>query len=217
MKENPYELLYMFRLGDRYAEKSIYSIYKPFVDMIVRSFLKKHEYLKSYEDDLIQECMISVFVAVKRYRQDKDSAFRTFLTLIVKRKLYLKVRWYQNYLFADGQFVTEWDDDITDSLQRSELTTKYRMYEPEYYLQYRIAEENLLNSFSYMTKQEKQVLALWDKGKTYKQAADTLGCTSKQYETKLRNIRSSLYRSLDPEGYSRKRKKQTFREGKQGK
>ena len=197
MKENPYELLYMYRIGDHYAENRLYYLYKPYVDMVVRGFLKKNEYLRSYEEDLIQECMIAVFTAVKRYRKDKDSSFRTFVSLIVKRKLYLKAKWYQSCMFADGKFVTEWNDEYSGSLESGDMLERYRMYEPEYYLKYRIAEENLMNSFSYMTEQDRRVLALWDTGRTYRQAAETLGCTSKQYETKLRNVRRNLYRSLD--------------------
>ena len=52
MKENPYELLYMYRMGDRYAEKRLYTIYKPYAEMVVRTFLKKNEYLRGYEEDL---------------------------------------------------------------------------------------------------------------------------------------------------------------------
>ena len=54
MKENPYELLYMYRMGDRYAEKRLYTIYKPYAEMVVRTFLKKNEYLRGYEEDLSQ-------------------------------------------------------------------------------------------------------------------------------------------------------------------
>ena len=86
MKENPYELLYMYRMGDRYAEKRLYTIYKPYAEMVVRTFLKKNEYLRGYEEDLSQECMIAVFTAVKRYRQDKDSSFRIALCQRARRK-----------------------------------------------------------------------------------------------------------------------------------
>lgn len=218
MKENPYELLYMYRMGDRYAEKRLYTIYKPYAEMVVRTFLKKNEYLRGYEEDLSQECMIAVFTAVKRYRQDKDSSFRTFVNVLVKRRLFQKAKWYRNSLFAEGKIVTEWDDEITESLQRSELTQKYRMYEPEYYLKYRIAEENLMNSFSYMSKQDRKVLALWDTGKSYVEAAESLGCTSKQYETRLRSLRKSIYRSVDARRFRLKKKKRvTENDGKQEK
>ena len=66
--ENPYELLYMIRTGDAYAENELYRTYHGLVVHLVDKLICTNRLLQMYREDLIQEGMIGIMEAVENYR-----------------------------------------------------------------------------------------------------------------------------------------------------
>lgn len=78
------QLIDMMRSGDEMVEEYLLNKYKSLVRKKARAM-----YLIGGEtDDLIQEGMLGLFRAVRDYRQEKDTSFRTFAALCIERQLY---------------------------------------------------------------------------------------------------------------------------------
>lgn len=74
----------VIREGDTEAVDFILEKYKN----LVRQKARKLFLIGGDQDDLIQEGMIGLYKAIRDYRMDKESSFRTFADLCVSRQIY---------------------------------------------------------------------------------------------------------------------------------
>ena len=78
------ELLHMQQQGESGIMDYLIEKYKP----MVRQKARVLYLVGGDQDDLIQEGMIGLFKAVRDYRADKDTSFKTFAQLCVDRQIY---------------------------------------------------------------------------------------------------------------------------------
>lgn len=83
---NMNELLYLVHCGNRYALMELYGYYFTVLKKIA---IKKYKYLpRGIEyDDLAQAGMISLEQVMKNYREDRGSAFNTYVGVCLNRRL----------------------------------------------------------------------------------------------------------------------------------
>lgn len=85
MKE---KLLQEAQVGNEEAIEQLFSIYKPLVNKIARSY-----FLTGGDvEDLVQEGMIGLFKAIKNFKEDKNASFKTFATTCIKNQIQSAVR-----------------------------------------------------------------------------------------------------------------------------
>ena len=85
MKE---KLLQEAQIGNEEAIEQLFSIYKPLVNKIARSY-----FLTGGDvEDLVQEGMIGLFKAIKNFKGDKNASFKTFATTCIKNQIQSAVR-----------------------------------------------------------------------------------------------------------------------------
>ena len=82
------KLLQEAQIGNEEAIEQLFSIYKPLVNKIARSY-----FLTGGDvEDLVQEGMIGLFKAIKNFKGDKNASFKTFATTCIKNQIQSAVR-----------------------------------------------------------------------------------------------------------------------------
>lgn len=82
------KLLQKAQVGNEEAIEQLFSIYKPLVNKIARSY-----FLTGGDvEDLVQEGMIGLFKAIKNFKEDKNASFKTFATTCIKNQIQSAVR-----------------------------------------------------------------------------------------------------------------------------
>ena len=81
------ELIQRIRSGEQQPEDYLLEKYKPLVRRCARPL-----YLAGGDqEDLLQEGMLGLFHAIREYRFDRDSLFRTFAEICISRQMYSAV------------------------------------------------------------------------------------------------------------------------------
>jgi RNA polymerase sigma factor, sigma-70 family len=195
------ELCEKAKEGDGKAENYLLNKYKN----MVRSKAKTLYLLGGDREDLIQEGMIGLFMAVRDFDKTKNTSFSTFANLVCERRMYNAIKAGQagkniplnTYisLYA-GQAEGENSDDI-------KLINNLRAnshLEPEGFV---IDKENtifLLEKLSeVLSKLEEEVLDLYLSGKDYKEIAEMLERSPKSIDNALGRIKTKFKTVIDSE------------------
>ena len=190
---NPYELLYMIRTGDPYAEKELYESYKGFIIDIVDSIIHNDQRLMIYRDDLIQDGQIAMVDAVDYYREDRDAGFNTFLNVVVKhavnRALYKK---YIRESIVQLHKTTSYED-LND---RSLFSCQHSLMDPVYHLHMHEAEDCLWKTVEGMNRKEKAVFYSVVRQEPCGYAAERLQMSYSAYANKKMRVRKKLREAL---------------------
>lgn len=198
--ENPYELLYMTRMKDPYAENALLRQYEPIIRHLQKQLSAMHYDVNVSEEELRQEGRISFFHAVKTYRADKCASFYTYCTVVVRRGMNTCLRHYGcgKYLRA-GDFVYMSAANGSGISVADTLRAGIGMSDPEYRQAYMQAAARLQQIMHDMKEQEKRVLALWQNDVSYDEGAKILGLSRKGYDAALQRLRRKL-RTILTEG-----------------
>lgn len=152
-------------------------------------------------DDLIQEGMIALYKAIRKFDPDRESSFVRFATLCIERQLYnvikganrLKNTPLNSYISLYSPLGGEQETDDTaretlaDTLQPAELMN------PEDIL---IDRENVTNLEQTLEDRlsvfEKEVVNLYVDGQNYAQIAKRLGKSPKSVDNALQRVKKKL-------------------------
>ena len=186
------ELLIKAQQGDDEAMLSLLEGHRPLIKRLVR-----HYYIKGAErEDLIQEGMIALFQAIKKYNVESNTAFTTFLNVVVKNRISsviestkrLKNQPLNNAIFYSETVGDHSQEPLTlfDQLSTSEE-------EPEALV---IQHEETKEIVDFIKKQfssfERTVLAYHLLGYSSEQIALKLNRTVKAVENALQRARKKL-------------------------
>ena len=147
-------------------------------------------------DDLIQEGMIGLFKAIRDFRQERDTTFRTFASLCVDRQLYTAV---QNSLRQKhlplNSYVSLNQDGPEESLEG------VHMESPEDILIRREQDIALLQELEeILTPMERRVLSLYLSGDSYQEIAGIIGRTPKSVDNALHRVRRKVRERMALDG-----------------
>ena len=172
---------------------------------LVRGKAKTLYLLGGDREDLIQEGMIGLFIAVRDFDKSKNALFSTFANLVCERRMYNAIKAGQagknlplnTYisLYA-GQSTGEDEDDIKliNNLRASSL------FEPEGFV---VDKENtifLLERLSEsLSKLEEDVLDLYLSGKDYVEIAEALERSPKSIDNALVRIKAKFKNIIESE------------------
>lgn len=192
--ENPYELIYMSRMGDENAQTTLFLQCEGLLNMLVNQTIQRYPCVRHYRDDLLQEARISLFKAIQSYQEGKNASFKTFVGLVVKRRIWNVVRnlmvEFQHKGF-DGVSLDDEEINYYEILEQSN-----RMAEPEYYMQYQTAANELEKEISLLNEEEKDVLACWMANESYRSASEKLGLSEKQYDGRLQRVKKRIKEAI---------------------
>ena len=189
MRDNPYELMYMNRMGDGYAQRALYEQFHNLIGFCVNRF--PHWYAQRYEDEMFALGLRALQEAVNTYRFDRQASLATFATRVITHRLSKFVKSLQN-----AQMETVSLDAILKGRENfighECIGEPAGMKEPEYALHYEQALASLAESVRQMSVKEKRVMACWQRSLTYAQGAQLLGMTGKAYDCTLQRVRSKV-------------------------
>ena len=193
MDYNPYELIYMSRTGDQFAVQALFDFYGPYLGTLVNSALSSYPALRTYYDDIKQEAMISLFDAVETYREDMNTSFKSFLSLVARRRIRNVIRSYMP-AYRNGLC----SNISLDSMVNEEETyydvipQRNMLNEPDYYTAYNDAADRLRQCVASFNETEYEVYRSIYRGDTYASAAERLNCTPKSYDGKVQRVKKKL-------------------------
>ena len=179
--ENPYELIYMSRMGDEYAQTTLFLQYEGLLNALVNQ-------------TLLQEARISLFQAINQYQESKSASFKTFVCLVVKRRIWNVVR----------DILVEYQHKGFDSISLDDQEVNYyeileqnnRLAEPEYYMQYQNAANRLQEEIGLLDEEERDILSCWMASESYQEASKRLGLSKKQYDGRLQRVKRKIKQAL---------------------
>lgn len=185
---NVYELLYMYHFRDEYAERELIRKYGGYVAMIARNMLISYPDLMTYEEDFIQEGMISLVKAIDCYREDMNACFKTFATIVVRRRISNLITKYLRSADMLSQQTVSLDSENNFCVPENTR----RLDEPEYRTRYHEAVENLNRSVSQLNVREERIFREIVSDTPYKTAADKLGYSLKSYTARVSQVRRKI-------------------------
>ena len=181
MDYNDYELIYMIRENEE-AFDYLLEKYEPLLKRIASSFVLKYQNRNIEYDDILQQCRITLFNAVKQYDIDKEVLFYSYLLSSINKSVlkYIRSNRYKNndYKYKDIQ-----DINSVDVSSGYDPLHNYIDYE---YEQEIIAFKNSLNIL------EASVFELRYNGFSYKDIAILLDISIKKVDNILVKLRKKL-------------------------
>lgn len=196
---NPYELVYMYRTGDPYALTLLKEAYGGFLNTLVEQTVSATPEFLQEREDLFLECLLALHDALDCYREDRESSFSTFLTVLARRRIWRYTRKKLEHKRLSGKKEVFLEDAISETeCWYDVLRQRSRMYEPEYATEYRCLIEKLDHMFMNMKTQDQRVLYSWIQGETYTAASERLGLSSKAYDGRLNRLRSRVRNIENP-------------------
>ncbi len=188
------QLVMRVRNGDDGAREQLIRRYTGFVRMKASSY-----FLAGGEsEDLIQEGLIGLWKAVRDFRPDKETSFRSFAELCVTRQIITAIKTATRFKhqalnsyvsFSHTPAGQELDSDCTlgDALPGSHVD------EPSVQV---ISSEELQSLVfclgSGLSKLEADALKLYLEGNSYDEMADELGCDTKTIDNALQRVKRKI-------------------------
>lgn len=196
------DLIETIKSGDEQAFNYLISKYKELVNMKV----SKYFIIGAEREDIVQEGLIGLFKAIKNYRADMQTSFKSFANMCVERQLITAIKTsnrqkhlpLNSYLSLNLSAYDEDDSnsdtsliDIFDSsCAEDPLDT---LTKKEYF---KLVEETIDRTLSEF---EKNVLKKYINGKSYVQIAKDLDTPVKSIDNAIQRIRKKAIKSLKQE------------------
>lgn len=193
------ELLEAIKQDDKKALEFLICKYKD----LVNSKVNKYFIIGAEKEDIVQEGLIGLYKAIKDYKQDKQSSFKSFANLCVERQLitaikssnrqkhmplnsYLSLNMtaYEN---EDGNNETQVMDVLETNIIEDPLDT---ITKKEYMLNVENVIDTSLSDF------EKRVLNRYIQGESYVKIAERLDAPVKSVDNAIQRIRKKTSKSL---------------------
>jgi RNA polymerase sporulation-specific sigma factor len=186
------------RNGDERAMDTIIRRYEGFVR------LKASSYFLAGGDshDLIQEGMVGLFKAVRDYRSDKDTSFRSFAELCITRQIITAIKTATRYKHAPLNSYVSFSH--TPAGQESEVDCTLgdalpgpAVDDPASCVISTEELQSLLSCLgSTLSKLESQVLTCYLEGRSYEEIGGLLDCDPKTVDNALQRVKRKVLTHL---------------------
>lgn len=178
--------------GDEGAESFLLNKYKP----LVKSRAKKLFIIGGELDDLIQEGMIGLFLAVRNYDVEKGAAFSTFARLALERRMYKAIRSQntkKNHPLNNYVSLNQGVEEDGNGEEGLNFLQASKNNNPESMMIDRENRDFLMEKLDRdLSGYEKEVLKLTMLGKDYKDIGEALDKTPKSIDNALQRIKRKL-------------------------
>jgi len=187
------KLIEQARAGKLSAFEAIVAKYQGFVKLKASSYFMSG----GETDDLVQEGLIGLTKAIRDYRSDRETSFRSFAELCITRQIITAIKTasrqkhtpLNSYLSLSHSPASHEDSDCSlgDILPGSPI------HDP---LSQVISSEEVASLHDCMrrllSKLETNVLRLYLEGRSYEQIASRLGCDTKSVDNALQRIKRKV-------------------------
>lgn len=181
------ELIQQIQQGDKECFEQIVQQYSTLVKAVCRNF-----YLPGADyDDLYQEGLIALFMAVQSYSPEHDIAFESFARVVIRRKLISAVK----------QSRRKKHEHLNCSLsifskKYENITILETLRDPSYQelildIEQPFSMEDFLSKFG-LSPFEEQILLLFLEGLSYEQMGERTNCGHKSIDNAMQRIRGKI-------------------------
>jgi len=193
------QLVLKARNGSNAALDGLMRRYTPFVRMKASSYFL----VGGDGDDLIQEGLIGLYKAVRDFRPDKETSFRSFAELCVTRQIITAIKTATRFKHTPlNQYVSfshtpagqEADGDCTlgDALPGSHV------HDPAVRVISTEELQSLVGCLSTtLSPLESSALRAYLEGASYEEMADELGCDTKTIDNALQRVKRKILNHQD--------------------
>ena len=170
---------------------------------LVKSKLSKYFIIGADEEDITQEGLIGLYKAIKDYKGDKQSSFKSFANLCIERQLITAIKSsnrqkhmpLNSYLSLNMNAYTNDDDNseteiinvLNSNVVEDPLET---ITKKEYYDSVETAIDTSLSDF------EKKVLSRYIHGDSYVKIAESLDTPVKSIDNAIQRIRKKTVKKI---------------------
>jgi len=191
------ELIELSRNGDGSVTEFILEKYRNFVRAKSRTYFL----IGADREDIIQEGMIGLYKAIRDYKKDSASSFRSFADLCITRQIItaIKTATRQKHIPLNSYISLNrpaYEEEGENTLLET-IVEKHR-FDPEEIMinkeRFRILEEKLVATLS---KYESMVLKRYISGHTYTDIATELGKSEKSIDNALQRIKKKIEKVLE--------------------
>ena len=190
------EVAILAQEGDGQALVFLLDKYKNFVRAKARSYFL----IGADHEDIVQEGMIGLYKAIRDYKADKQTSFRAFAELCVKRQIITAIKTatrqkhvpLNSYVSLNKPLYDEESDRTLLDVIEGRVTNPEELFisqEGMNHIQQQI--DTLLSDF------EKQVLEAFLDGKSYQEIAQMLGRHVKSIDNALQRVKRKLMHFLE--------------------
>lgn len=196
MEYNPYELLYMSHFDEK-AQMALFQQYTPLIRSVISTCVNNYPPLTDYRDDLFQVGEIALFKAAETYRNDQDASFLTYLTVLVKRRIWAECRKIYRYTTFNGDSYIRLDNMVCEQEPRySTIEQRDKLNDPQYYTDFAGALERLQELYRSMSEEETQLVQSWIGQEKYEDAAKRMNMSVRSYESRLYRVRRKVRKAI---------------------
>ena len=188
-------LLELANQGDREAEEQLARRYRRLVRCCARPlFLAGGD-----SEDLIQEGMMGLLSAIRDFDPHKNTSFRTYAEVCIKRRLLSAVKSassLKHIPLNDGVSL----DDVLSEDGSASLVSESELHRrvPEEQVLARESKSEIVSTFSRcLSKFETKILSLYLDGLSYREMAEDTGKSEKSIDNAVQRIRKKLARLPD--------------------
>lgn len=192
-RDTELDLILAAQNGQDWAVSELVIRYKNFVRGKARSYFLAG----ADRDDIIQEGMIGLFKAIRDYRSDRETSFRSFAELCITRQLITAIKTatrqkhapLNSYVSLSRPAVADEQGDrvLADILAAKEICDPAEIVVSEWEAQsIRQGFTEALSGF------ETAVLKLYMEGKSYRDIADTLDRQVKSVDNALQRVKRKI-------------------------
>lgn len=190
MNENPYELLYLIRMGNEKAMQILLESYRNTIEIIAKKCIRFYEPYRIYYDELIEEGILALQTAVWTYREDRETAFHTYVLLLIRRRMWRLLKSRGGSCGADG--ISYDSDDIEGGLIDHLLVCRDSEADPAYQVRYHEAGERVSRIRKELTEKEKRIFDSLLRGESRRDFIEGQGCTERAYDGTMRRIKKKV-------------------------
>lgn len=174
------ELIFRAKNGGQTEFAEVAEIYEPLISSMVARFSSGQQKIALEEEDLRQEALIALFVAVMSYDSESPVSFGLYAKVCIRNRLISALRKVKHDIIADDLFLSENSEELVSADPESEYIDK------ESYGMMRRAVDATL------TEYERAVLKLYLRDMSYKEISETLGKTEKSVGNALCRIKAKI-------------------------
>lgn len=196
---NDSELLSMIKESSEEAKDLILKKYKYIIDIEMRKYSNMARSLGYDYNDLYQDALVGFSDAINSYRDDKNAALASFITLCVDRKLQVSIKKagrLKNKLLTESLSLEHVYNEYTSPLM--DLLSDNSENDP---LENILKEENLKELIDTIKKElsgnEYEVYSLMINGLKYDEIATLLNKNLKQVDNTIQRVKNKIKKILD--------------------
>lgn len=186
-------LILAAQAGDESASAALMSRYRSFVRCKARSYFLAG----ADRDDVIQEGMIGLYKAIRDYKCERQSSFRSFAELCITRQLITAIKTAKRQkhsplntyvsLNRSASVEEEGERILSDILAAKEVCDPAELVISEW------EALNIKKGFSeVLSPLESEVLRLYIEGKSYQEIAENLGRHVKSIDNALQRVKRKV-------------------------